>query len=162
MAGKPREKTSTYKKREVSTNSKTDLQFLYLKEGLSSTDISNIFGVSNDTILRRLDRYGIKARDNKGKNNAVWNGGVKYEDDGYVLIWVPEHPYANSQGYVREHRLVMEKHIGRYLESGEVVHHKNKNRKDNRIDNLQLLSSNSEHAKLESVLRLRDEQGRFK
>lgn len=161
MAGKPREKTAIYKNKEVSTNSKQDLNFLYHGERLSGTAIGSIFGVSCDTILRRLNRYGIEARDNKGENNPMWDGGVKYEDDGYKLIWVPEHPNSNSQGYVREHRLVVERYIGRYLETEEVVHHINKDRQDNRIENLQILSSNSEHAKLESSLRVRDEQGRF-
>lgn len=80
-----------------------------------------------------------------GKN---WRGG-RTKDRDYWYIWKPEHPYATQTGYVLEHRLVMEQHIGRYLEPTEVVHHINKDKSDNRIENLQLFDSHSKHVSFE-------------
>lgn len=81
------------------------------------------------------------------ENNPRWNGGKMIDKNGYILIKCKEHPFANNSGYVREHRLVMEKYLGRYLNAGEIVHHMNHNRQDNRIDNLLLLDSPAEHMK---------------
>ena len=82
----------------------------------------------------------------KGENHGFWNGG-KYYNRGYVLISRKEHPYSNSTGYIQEHRLIMEKHLGRYLTKDEVVHHINGIRDDNRISNLQVMT-NKEHSLL--------------
>lgn len=67
---------------------------------------------------------------------------------GYVRVKTPSHPACDCDGYVAEHRLVMERHLGRYLTGIEVVHHKNGVRHDNRISNLQLCANHCEHMQL--------------
>lgn len=57
---------------------------------------------------------------------------------GYVRVYVPDHPNAMHKGFVYEHRLVVEMHIGRYLKSDEVIHHKNHIKSDNRYENLEI------------------------
>jgi len=46
-----------------------------------------------------------------------------------------------------EHRAFMEQHLDRKLERGEIVHHKNHDRLDNRIENLELICNQAEHAR---------------
>lgn len=81
-----------------------------------------------------------------GSDNPNWKGG-KIIDRNYIYIWKPNHLFATKKGYVREHRLVMEAHIGRYLTKDEDIHHINGNKKDNRIENLELFESHSDHIK---------------
>lgn len=75
-----------------------------------------------------------------GKNNANWNGGKYYTKKtcGYIKELKRDHPKADSNGYVLQHRLVMEQMIGRLLYDYERVHHKNGKRDDNRPENLEL------------------------
>lgn len=85
-----------------------------------------------------------------GEKGSNWKGG-RSKNSGYVLIWKGDHPNANCDNYILEHRLVMEEHLGRYLESWEVVHHVNGVRDDNRIENLELLPGNNENLSLQKM-----------
>ena len=75
----------------------------------------------------------------------------KYLSKGYVFIYEPLHPKANNAGYVREHVLIMEKYLGRYLNEDEVVHHRDFNRSNNKLSNLQLMTR-STHTALHSQI----------
>ena len=57
----------------------------------------------------------------------------------YLYAIVRNHPNSTANDYVLFHRIVMENHLGRILTSNEIVHHKNENKKDNRIENLELM-----------------------
>jgi hypothetical protein len=81
-----------------------------------------------------------------GKNNTCWRGGKTMTNAGYIKIHQPGHPFA-IDNYVFEHRLVMEKHLSRYLNPKEVVHHINGVKNDNRIVNLMLFANSVEHTK---------------
>ena len=71
-----------------------------------------------------------------------------YTNKGRKLIAVPfGHPNARYDGTMLEHRWIMIQHIGRPLKENEEVHHINGNSMDNRIENLQLLTT-KEHNKL--------------
>ena len=83
---------------------------------------------------------------NIGHKNNNWKGGRCLDSYGYWRVWTPNHPYSDYWGYVFEHRLVMEKHIGRYLSREELVHHINEIKTDNRIENLQVMTR-IEHSK---------------
>ena len=77
----------------------------------------------------------------QGANSPKWKGGKHKSQFGYVHIYNPNHPFANGN-YVFEHRLVMEKLLGRYLKPTEIIHHLNGIRDDNRPENLILTVSN--------------------
>lgn len=83
-----------------------------------------------------------------------WKGGKSHDVHGYVLVKVSEHPHAKANGYVMEHRRVMEEHLGRYLEPTEVVHHIDFDKTNNCIENLQLFESASAHNKHHSELKI--------
>ena len=79
-----------------------------------------------------------------GEKHGRWNGG-KWVSQGYTMVRLyPDssfYPMANKpNSYMLEHRLVMAQHLGRCLDSWELVHHINHIRTDNRIENLQLIS----------------------
>lgn len=82
-----------------------------------------------------------------GSMNSNWKCGKIKTCEGYMCILAHNHPNANCNGYILEHRLIMENHIGRYLKREEIVHHINENKSNNRIENLILLTK-EEHNKL--------------
>ena len=96
-----------------------------------------------------------------GENHPRWNGGRYRDKEGYVYVLAPDHPRANKDGAVFEHRLVMEAHIGRFLRPEEVVHHENDDPGDNRIENLRLFANQAEHKRHHEQSRERDKGGRY-
>lgn len=64
----------------------------------------------------------------------------------YIRVKQPDHPHADSDGRVYEHRLVMEQFIGRYLTPEEQVHHKDEDKRNNDISNLELCANQKEHS----------------
>lgn len=80
------------------------------------------------------------AKHNIGPKNGMWKGGRSVASNGYVLIRVGMgHHLADVRGYAYEHRLVAEKKLGRRLRKGEVAHHINHDKADNRESNIEVM-----------------------
>lgn len=102
-------------------------------------------------------QYGLK-----GNKNASWISDRKKSRFGYVQIRCLEHPFKDLQGFVFEHRLIAERFLlndtnsvvvngKKYLSPDFVVHHKNFDRQDNRVENLVVMTK-EEHQKLHAKL----------
>lgn len=76
---------------------------------------------------------------------------LSYKVHGYIRRKVKNHPFCDGRSYYAEHRLIMEESLGRILEPTELVHHKDQNRSNNDISNLELHGSQAEHAKNHAV-----------
>lgn len=77
----------------------------------------------------------------EGKHRPNWKGG-RHNHKGYIRISQPEHPFADKSGRIFEHRIILEKKIGRYLTPNEIPHHINGIKNDNRPENLILTVKN--------------------
>ena len=103
---------------------------------------------------RRNKKATLGEYDNRSGNKSIkWQGGIRKTWNGYIIEIRKGHPRSDRDGYVRQHILVMEKHLNRFLEGYEVVHHKDGNRQNNKIENLELFNSQGEHLKHHKLLR---------
>ena len=101
----------------------------------------------------RKCKHTYDSKNLNGKNNPSWKGGRIKVIGGYIRVSAPKHPNCDSMGYVLEHRLLIEKKIGRYLTSKEIIHHINGNTSDNKIENLQIVTR-AEHNRIHKELNL--------
>ena len=107
----------------------------------NASALARRLGVSYRRLLYWLDKHGIPHRSSTSK------GGRTHNAAGYILVFVGKGVKgATTHGYVYEHRHVMERHLGRPLRRNEHVHHRNGDRSDNRIENLEVLS-HQKHAR---------------
>ncbi len=138
----------------------------YLKEQYKTKSMGEIgkeIGVSAAAVRKYFVKFGMERRGNTEfmhdpTKTPNWNGGIHVKSTGYVEVYAPDHPRANGRPYIYQHILVMEKHIGRYLEKDEVVHHIDGNKSNNDISNLRLMT-NREHVMMHGNIGKRKKGG---
>jgi len=125
----------------------------YYNERLLYSEIASLCDVQTATIIRWFKKLGLKARSPSerhiGEWNGRWKGGIrlrKHSKDRYIRII-----RQNGKTMV-EHRLIMEKHLGRKLSKEETIHHLDGDSINNSLDNLLLLPTNSDHRNYEKTL----------
>lgn len=153
----------------VTQESREEWQLLYDEAG-SASALARRLHKPVATVIHHLRRQGINLRSgfrspktvvHRGPSHHNWRGGTYLHSDGYVYEYAPEHPDApKSKGYVLQHRLVIERSLGRYLTPDECVHHRNEKKDDNRLENLEV-TARSPHMRHHKKGALRDSRGRF-
>ena len=96
-------------------------------------------------------RVILVGRKMSGPKSPLWKGGVYQGADGYVYISQHGHP-RDRNGFVKRAVLVVEKKLGRFLEPGEIVHHINQVKDDDRPENLTAMNR-LEHNRLHAELK---------
>ena len=119
-------------------------------QGYYTYEIATMLHVTPKTVQKTYRRYNFPDLQNffppRLDERPNFAGGIKADKSGHLYKRVPGHPNGSKYGsYVPVHRLVMEKHLGRYLTKDEVVHHLDGNPANNDISNLELFSNNAEH-----------------
>lgn len=131
--------------------SEAQLDYLFNNyPGKRAEDIGKVIGKTKSSVQHKANRLGIKkdreaffeekSKAMRGEHSGNFKGYRQVTSRGYITRTCPGHPYATKKGLVMEHRLVVEEHLGFALPPEFDVHHINGNKKDNRIENLAIMT----------------------
>jgi predicted DNA-binding protein YlxM (UPF0122 family) len=141
------------------------LKDCYVSREMSCQEIAILAGVDRHTVADWMREFSIPLRSTDqtsrllglkqaGDRNPSWRGGRIKNTAGYILVYQPNHPLANNQGYVRRNALVACEKEDRILEKGELVHHIDMNTENDDPGNLYVCKGNSEHRHIHHEMEL--------
>ena len=142
-------------------HAKEELEDLYINKGMTRRQIADHYGVGMGNVNGWFSGLGIRLPQEmyqkvvRGQCRSVVNNAKQAQMaqqrhlahknthlmDGYVKLYNTGHPSCTKDGYIAEHRHLIEATIKRFLTDEEHVHHINYNRTDNRLANLMLLTA---------------------
>jgi hypothetical protein len=120
----------------------TDDQAWAALDGRRIDEAAELLGVNHKLFYRKFSHLLKKRKAERISSTpfpSVLGGSTWKTREGYIREFAPRHPNSTSDGSAFQHRIAMAVHLGRKIERDEVVHHKNGNRMDNRIENLELM-----------------------
>lgn len=123
---------------------------LYVNHHWTCRQIGKEMGCHPNTVAARISQLGVQLTNEQRTARHRELNRRKYPgrticNKGYVRVIQHDNPNAYAEGYMMEHRVVIERAIGRPLDKKETIHHINMNRADNRIENLALMQNQHDH-----------------
>lgn len=127
-----------------------DLRRFYHEMNWTMDQIADHYGCSSSAVRHNLIRFGLDLPVEEILSRRIEHNKTAYSQQfvhgsGHRHIRSVHHPDADKNGYVPEHRLVVESAIGRPLSRDERVHHISMVKLDNRIENLALMPDVGTH-----------------
>jgi len=145
-------KHSEETKKKIGDSNRGQKRSVDIRKKMSIAQLGNKSGRGNKG-RKQTDEHKNKIAKTRNvfslaENNPNWKGGRAFHSKGYVWIQSHVHPFRDIRGYILEHRLVVEKQIGRYLLPKEKVHHLGR-KDDNRPQMLMAFVNQAEHLRFE-------------
>jgi hypothetical protein len=132
----------------MDNKNKLSVEFIYCGCGCGFTRSK----YDNKGIKRNfIDHHHTKNKHyNNGKKHWNWKGGKIIDSCGYILIYKPNHPKSNNNGYIKEHRYVYEQYYNCCLLDWIHIHHIDENKQNNNINNLLPMTIN-DHSRIHNI-----------
>jgi len=138
----------------MSRDKRGEVGRLYIAERQSYRQIAAEIGCSHMTVAKMIREMGIRPRRQSDAYFFDARGRRCRYHQGYILVYVPDHPRADRSGYVKRCELHYEAYTGLRLKYGQFLHHVDGNRENDDPRNL-VVMTRSEHAKLHRPIEAR-------